>query len=104
MSRAETITTGIEAVNFDHADYTLDARHLDCPQPILQTRQLLKKLPPGSSLHVIATDPGSVLDFQAFCRISGNKLLQLSEENGLFSFLIRKAEQVTPTATVFEDC
>lgn len=82
----------IKSTDLDHADQTLDARGLDCPQPILQTRQLLKKLPPGTTLRVIATDPGSVLDFQAFCRISGNRLLQFCETDGLFSFLLRKAE------------
>lgn len=92
MKAAVTKTTEIKDVDFDHADQILDARGLDCPQPILQTRQLLKKLPPGTTLQVIATDPGSVLDFQAFCRISGNKLLQFIEADGCYSFLIRKTE------------
>ncbi len=83
--------TDTDSGDFGHADQTLDASGLDCPQPILQTRQLLKKLPPGTTLRVIATDPGSVLDFQAYCRISGNKLLQFDEADGLFNFLIRKA-------------
>jgi len=92
VSNGDTKHTGFDKAGFDRADYTLDARHLDCPEPILKTRQLLQKLPAGATLQVIATDPGSVLDFRAFCRISGNQLLQLNEDKGLFCFLIRRAE------------
>jgi tRNA 2-thiouridine synthesizing protein A len=73
------------------ADRTLDARGLNCPQPILQTRQLMKKLPPGSTLLVLATDPGSVLDFQAYCRITKTELLNMLEGEDEFHFLMRKA-------------
>jgi len=92
MSNGDTKHVEFDKADFDCADYTLDARHLDCPQPILKTRQFLQKLPAGATLQVIATDPGSVLDFQAFCRLSGNQLLQLREGNGLFCFLIRRVE------------
>ena len=73
------------------ADQTLDARGLNCPQPILQTRQLMKKLTPGSTLLVLATDPGSVLDFQAYCRITRTELLNMYEGEEEFHFLMRKA-------------
>lgn len=74
------------------ADQTLDARGLDCPQPILQTKRLLNRLDAGTTLQVWATDPGSVLDFRAFCRMTGNELLEMIEEDGLYGFLIRKAK------------
>jgi tRNA 2-thiouridine synthesizing protein A len=78
------------------ADQTLDARGLNCPQPILQTKRLLNRLEVGTTLQVWATDPGSVLDFRAFCRMTGNELLDMTEEEGLYGFLIRKATKTTP--------
>ena len=73
------------------ADQTLDARMLNCPEPIIRTRQALSGLTTGQTLLVLATDPGAVLDFQAFCRISGNELLEMDETAGEYSFLLRKA-------------
>ena len=72
------------------ADQVLDARGLNCPQPILQTKRLLNRLGAGTRLQVWATDPGSVLDFQAFCRMTGNEMVEMTEEDGLYGFLIRK--------------
>ena len=73
------------------ADYILDARGLDCPQPIIQTRKKLNELESGQTLMVMATDPGSVLDFMAYCRISRNELLEMTESEEEFVFLIQKA-------------
>jgi len=73
------------------ADHHLDATALNCPEPIILTRKTLDRLKPGETLLVLATDPGAVLDFQAFCRITGNELLEMEEEEGLFRFRIRKA-------------
>ncbi len=74
------------------ADHTLDARGLDCPQPIIQTRQVMKGLNAGDTLLVLATDPGAVLDFQAYCRMSNIELLQMTEnhEDAEYHFLMRK--------------
>jgi len=72
------------------ADRILDARGLDCPQPIIQTRQAMKALNAGDTLLVLATDPGSVLDFQAYCRMSDVELLQMSESQEEYRFLMRK--------------
>lgn len=71
-------------------DHFLDARGLDCPQPIIRTRQTMKGLNAGDTLLVLATDPGSVLDFQAYCRMSHIELLQMSETPGEYHFLMRK--------------
>lgn len=73
------------------ADQTLDARMLNCPEPIIRTRLALAGLTAGQTLLVLATDPGAVLDFQAYCRISGNELLEMDETAGIYSFLLRKA-------------
>jgi len=69
----------------------LDARGLTCPIPVLRARKTLKAMGPGESLVVLATDPGSVRDFEAFCRQTGNQLVESSESaDGVFRFLIKK--------------
>ena len=55
------------------ADKTLDTKGLACPLPILKTKKVLSELPKGATLEVLATDPGSVPDFKAFCESTGNK-------------------------------
>lgn len=72
------------------ADHTLDAKGLNCPLPILKARKALKEVPDGGTLEIIATDPGSVADFQAFCRQTGNELVESSEDGDIFRFLIKK--------------
>jgi len=71
------------------ADQTLDAKGLNCPLPILKARKALKDVPAGGTLEILATDPGSVADFQAFCRQTGNELLEHSEEGGVYRFLLK---------------
>jgi tRNA 2-thiouridine synthesizing protein A len=73
------------------ADATLDAKGLNCPLPILKAKKAIKELPDGGTLEILATDPGAVADFQAFCRTTGNELLEHSEEGGVYRFLLRKA-------------
>jgi tRNA 2-thiouridine synthesizing protein A len=73
------------------ADKELDARGLNCPLPILRAKKALNDMGSGQTLHIIATDPGSVKDFEAFARQTGNALLESSETNGEFSFLLKKA-------------
>ncbi|MBT8040648.1 MAG: sulfurtransferase TusA family protein [Xanthomonadales bacterium] len=72
------------------ADKVLDAKGLNCPLPILKAKKALKDLEPSQILQVLSTDPGSVADFQAFCRTTGNKLLEHKEEGGVYDFLIEK--------------
>ena len=71
------------------ADKTLDAKGLNCPLPILRAKKTLKDIPSGGTLEVLATDPGSVADFQAFCRTTGNQLVESSAAGGVFRFLIK---------------
>jgi len=69
----------------------LDASGLNCPLPILRAKKTLNGMDAGQILHIIATDPGSVKDFDAFSKQTGNELLESKEEGGKFHFLIKKA-------------
>jgi len=72
-------------------DQELDASGLNCPLPILRAKKTLNSMASGQVLHIIATDPGSVKDFDAFAKQTGNELLESKEEGGKFHFLIKKA-------------
>ena len=72
------------------ADHTLDAKGLNCPLPILKAKKALKEVSTGGTLEILATDPGAVADFQAFCRTTGNELLEHSEEGGVYRFVLKK--------------
>ena len=72
------------------ADKVLDAKGLNCPLPILKAKKALKDMTSGQVLEVISTDPGSVADFQAFCRTTGNELIEHKEEGGIYTFQIGK--------------
>lgn len=71
------------------ADQVLDAKGLNCPLPILKAKKALKAVPAGGTLEVLATDPGSAADFDAFCRTTGNELLESSSDGGVYRFLIK---------------
>ena len=71
-------------------DKEIDTRGLNCPLPILRTKKALGDVQSGQVLKVVATDPGSVKDFEAFSRQTGHQLLSRSEANGEFTFLMRK--------------
>ena len=73
------------------ADQVLDAKGLNCPLPILKAKKALKSLTGGQTLEILSTDPGSVADFAAFCRSTGNELVEQSDEGGVWTYLIRKA-------------
>ena len=68
----------------------LDARGLNCPLPILRAKKTLNAMSVGEVLKIIATDPGSVKDFEAFATQTGNELMGSSEDNGEFLFLLKK--------------
>jgi len=72
------------------ADMELDARGLNCPLPILRAKKSINELAPGQVLRIVATDPGSVKDFEAFSKQTGNELLESTEQNGEFVYLIKK--------------
>ncbi|MEE4660598.1 MAG: sulfurtransferase TusA family protein [Halieaceae bacterium] len=70
----------------------LDARGLDCPMPLLKAKRALNALRAGERLRVLATDRGSVRDFEVFSRQSGCPLLSSEERDGVFIHVIEKAE------------
>jgi tRNA 2-thiouridine synthesizing protein A len=71
-------------------DKECDARNLNCPLPILRCKKSLSEIKPEQILKIMATDPGSVKDFQAFCKQTGHELLQLDQEDSEFTFYIKK--------------
>jgi tRNA 2-thiouridine synthesizing protein A len=73
-------------------EYTekFDATGLNCPMPILRAKKVLNTLDSGNVLFVISTDSGSVKDFEAFCKQTGNELLESSEVEGKYHYYIKK--------------
>ena len=72
-------------------DQELDASGLNCPLPILRAKKALGTLSSGQILRIIATDPGSVKDFEAFAKQTGHQLLESTEEGGKFYYRIKKS-------------
>ena len=70
-------------------DKELDARGLNCPLPILRTKKSLSDMEQGQVLKIVATDPGSVKDFQAFAKQTGHDLLESGQNNNEFIFFLR---------------
>ena len=68
----------------------LDLKGLSCPMPIVKTALAMKELATGDVVEVLATDPGSVPDFEAWCRATRNELVEQGEEAGVYRFLLRK--------------
>jgi tRNA 2-thiouridine synthesizing protein A len=74
-------------MNFDKE---LDARGLNCPLPILRAKKALTDMISGQVLKIVATDPGSVKDFQAFAKQTGNELLSQAEAGKEFVFFLKR--------------
>lgn len=72
-------------------DEELDASGLNCPLPILRAKKALNGMDAGKILRIVATDPGSVKDFEAFAKQTGNVLLESTEEEGKFCFKMKKS-------------
>lgn len=71
-------------------DREIDARGLNCPLPILRTKKALNDMTSGQTIRITATDPGSVRDFEAFARQTGNALLEHGEADGTFWFVLKR--------------
>lgn len=69
---------------------TLDVKGFACPIPIVRTAQAMKQLAPGDVVEVLATDPGSVKDFAAWSKTTGNPILEQTQEGGVLRFLLQK--------------
>jgi tRNA 2-thiouridine synthesizing protein A len=72
------------------ADQTLDVKGLNCPLPILRAKKALQGMSAGSTLEVLVTDPGAAKDFEAFCRTTGNELVESTTAGGILRFVIRR--------------
>lgn len=72
-------------------DQELDASGLNCPLPILRAKKAISGMASGQVLRIVATDPGSVKDFEAFAKQTGNELLESTEEDSKFIFHMQKA-------------
>ena len=72
-------------------DRELDASGLNCPLPILRAKKTLSDMQSGQTLLIISTDPGSVKDFEAFSKQTGNPLLSSADEGNRFTFVMRKS-------------
>jgi tRNA 2-thiouridine synthesizing protein A len=68
----------------------VDARGLSCPMPIVKTAMAFKAVPSGALIEVLATDPGSVKDFAAWSRTTGNELVEKTADGGVFRFVLRR--------------
>ena len=68
----------------------VDARGLNCPLPILRAKKALADMTSGQILKVLATDPGSQRDFAAFARQTGNEIVEVTTQDKLFTFLMRR--------------
>ena len=69
---------------------TVDARGLSCPMPIVKTAQTVKALPSGAVIELLATDVGSVKDVAAWCRTTGNELIEQTSDGAVYHFVIRR--------------
>jgi tRNA 2-thiouridine synthesizing protein A len=70
-------------------DSELDASNLNCPLPIMRAKKAITEMSTGQTIKIIATDPGSVKDFEAFCNKTGHELLSSGGEDGKFVFFIK---------------
>ena len=75
------------------ADSVLDARGQLCPMPVLNAAKAMRGKPPGHVLKLLATDRGSLADVPAWAADTGNELLWQSEQDGVYTYLLRKGEE-----------
>ncbi len=72
------------------ANVVVDAKGLNCPMPIVKTAQAIKAMTSGQTVEVLATDAGSVKDFAAWSKTTGNELVEQTTDGGVFRFVLRK--------------
>ena len=69
---------------------TLDTSGLSCPLPILKSKKMIKSLPMGAVLRIISTDAGSKKDIASWCRVTGQELIDTSEADGKYEFIVKR--------------
>ena len=72
------------------ANVVVDAKGLNCPMPIVKTAQAFKSMTSGETVEVLATDAGSVKDFAAWAKTTGNEQVEQTADAGVFKFVLRK--------------
>lgn len=75
------------------AHYTLDARRLMCPMPVIRTQDRVAELQPGDTLEVFCTDPGALNDIPAWCRINGHEVIESKEQKDEVIITVRVGEK-----------
>ncbi|OGK99689.1 MAG: hypothetical protein A3E31_13165 [Candidatus Rokubacteria bacterium RIFCSPHIGHO2_12_FULL_73_22] len=73
------------------APLTLDCTGLVCPLPVIKLSKALRRATPGAVVELLASDPGTVADLEAFERQTGHRILERSAAHGVFRFLVRRA-------------
>jgi tRNA 2-thiouridine synthesizing protein A len=74
------------------ADKIVDAKGTNCPVPILKAKKAIGEVAVGGTMQILATDPGAVADFEAYCRSTGHQLVEHSESAGVYTFLIKRTK------------
>lgn len=74
------------------ADDVLDTSGMNCPMPVLKAKMTIKKLDIGKTLKIISTDPGSVKDIPSWASVTGQELLEQTEEGGKFVFYVKRGK------------
>jgi len=74
-----------------HVDKVMDLKGLPCPMPVVKVSQGIKQIQVGQVIEAISTDPGSLTDFPAWARTSGNEILKTEQEGGVIKFYIKRA-------------
>jgi tRNA 2-thiouridine synthesizing protein A len=69
---------------------SIDARGLSCPMPIVKTAQAIKTVSSGAAIELLATDAGSIKDVAAWCRATGNELVEQTSDGAVYRFVIRR--------------
>ena len=69
---------------------TVDARGLSCPMPIVKTAQAVKTIPSGAAIELLSTDAGSIKDVAAWCKATGNELIEQTSDGAVYRFVIRR--------------
>jgi tRNA 2-thiouridine synthesizing protein A len=69
---------------------SIDARGLSCPMPIVKTAQAVKAIPSGAAVELLATDAGSIKDVAAWCKATGNELVEQTSDGAVYRFVIRR--------------
>ena len=88
---SEASETALTVDTGPQPDRLVDVKGLNCPMPLLRAKLVLGELASGEHLLVLATDPYSVMDFEAFCTKTGHQLVAHDEVDGVFRFLLRRS-------------